>query len=157
MKKRLRNSPRCGDLHDHNRRLWTNPHAMRVDPEPPLAAAHSGTTTTAGAQASRGHYKLNNCRRFQIHEGARAGRARRGAARRQRVHPLVGAHAGEGARGGAVVLLPSLARPSLRCCGAAHERESGSEDWWALGFCPECRFCSAGNNTHPLIPRDDQA
>jgi hypothetical protein len=109
MRKWLRNSPRWGDLRDHNRWLWMNPHAVRVDPETPLAVARSGTTMTAGARAGRGRGKLKNHRRFRIREGTRGSRAHRGAARRRRVHPSVSAHAGEGAHDGVVVLIPSLA------------------------------------------------
>jgi hypothetical protein len=130
MKKRVWNSPRCGELCDHNHRLWTNPHAMRVDPEPLLAAARSGTATTAGAQVGRGRCKMKKCRRFQIHEGARGGRACRGATRWRCIHPSVGARTGKGAHDGAVILLPSLVWSSLQCCGAVHEserRERGRE------------------------------
>jgi hypothetical protein len=96
MKKRVRNSPQWGDLRNHNRWLWMNPHAMRVDPEPPLATACSRTMTTTGAPAGRGRYKLKNCHHFRIHEVAHAGRAWRGATQWRCIHPLVGSRASEG-------------------------------------------------------------
>jgi hypothetical protein len=61
-------------------RVWMDPLAVWVDPEPPLVAAGSRPAMVA-----------------------RVG-PRRGAARQRRGHPSVGARVGERARGGAILL-----------------------------------------------------
>jgi hypothetical protein len=136
-----------------------DPHDVRVDLEPPLNVVRLGPAMTAGARRSVVRVEeppsgMNPCRR--------AGRAPP-RSRSTVAHPPIGGRARQWRGLQRCHHLPRFAHrrwsltgrpPRFAWSHAVHERESGSEEreWWVLGFHPERRFWSAGNNAQSSIP-----
>jgi hypothetical protein len=133
-----------------------DPHVVRVDLEPPLASAHSGTVMTVGIGARRGHREKNHRRCCSMRE--QTGRAPP-RSHLIAVHPPIG---GRAHRWGAMAA-PSPSFDSLigECCELAvaglrlhygvWEKGVRNRKWWALGFAPnQHRFWSSKKEARPL-------